>query len=81
MLKVMNSLAGLSGASGLQTSMRAFDRSATLVSSSVGLASTAGAGLIDGLTGLSLAAVSAKANLAVMRGADATLGSIIDLRA
>jgi hypothetical protein len=88
MIKAMNSLDGLNGASGLQAALRAFDRSATSVSAVVRQASNqsadpanAGGSLIAGLTGMDVAAVSIKANLAVIRSADQMLGSIIDRHA
>lgn len=84
----MNSLDGLNGASGLQAALLAFDRSATSVSAKVRLASSqsadpanAGGSLIAGLTGMDIAAVSIKANLAVIRSADQMLGSIVDRHA
>jgi hypothetical protein len=88
MLEAMNVLDGLNGASGLQAALLAFDRSAAVVSTAARSATNASAdpsngavSMADGLTGIDLAAVSIKANLAVMHAADEMLGSIIDRRA
>jgi hypothetical protein len=87
-MEAMNVLDGLNGASGLQASLLAFDRSASGVGTAARRASNASAdpsngamSMADGLTGMNLAAVSIKANLAVVHAADAMLGSIIDRHA
>lgn len=67
----MNGLSSLS-ASGLQTSMRAFDRSASAVR---------GPDLIDSVVGMRVAANAVKANLAVVRIADEMLGTLLDIHA
>jgi hypothetical protein len=88
MLEAMNVLDGLNGASGLQASLLAFDRSAGAVSTAARRANNASAdpsngavSMADGLTGMDLAAMSIKANLAAVHAADEMLGSIIDRHA
>jgi hypothetical protein len=83
----MNSLSSLS-ASGLQASMRAFDRSAAAVSSATtqasnGLANPTAGGpdMIDSMVGMHLAANDVKANIAVVRTADEMLGTLLDMKA
>ena len=67
----MNGLSSLS-ASGLQASMRAFDRAASAVS---------GPDVIDSVVGMRVAANAVKANVAVVRTADEMLGTLLDMQA
>ena len=83
----MNGLSSLS-ASGLQASMRAFDRSANAVSSAAAQASnglpdstTSGPDVIDSVVGMRVAANDVKANIAVVRTADEMLGTLLDMQA
>jgi len=83
----MNGLASLS-ASGLQASLRSFDRSANAVSNAAAQSSNgqpdatiSGPDLVDSMVSLRVAASDVKANLAVVRTADEMLGTLLDMRA
>jgi flagellar hook protein FlgE len=83
----MNGLSSLS-ASGLQASMRAFDRSANAVSNAAAQASNglpdstaSGPDMIDSVVGMRVAANDVKANIAVVRTADEMLGTLLDMQA
>jgi flagellar hook protein FlgE len=84
----MGGSAGIGAVQGIQSWMRAFDRSASAVS---GAAAQFGSGasnqtgstadLIDGMIGMRLAGAGLKANIAVFRTADEMLGSLLDMKA
>ena len=83
----MTGLSSLS-ASGLQASLRAFDRSASAIRSATAQASNgvpdsanSGPDLIDSVVGMRVAANDVKANIAVVRTADEMLGTLLDLQA
>jgi hypothetical protein len=79
----MNGLGATSAMNGIQTSLRAFDRSAAIVAQATTApdGATTGPDLVDGIVGANLAAVGVKANVAVLRTADEMLGTLLDLHA
>jgi len=84
----MGGSAGISAAQGIQSWMRAFDRSAASVAGATAQLSNDAAGpidgssdMIDGMVGMHLAAAGVKANIAVFRTADEMLGSLLDMKA
>jgi hypothetical protein len=79
----MNGLGATSAMNGIQTSLRAFDRSAAIVAQATTApdGATSGPDLVDGIVGANLAAVGVKANVAVLRTADEMLGTLLDLHA
>jgi hypothetical protein len=79
----MNGLGATSAMNGIQASLQAFDRSASIVAQAATAPDSASSGpdLIDGMVGANLAAVGVKANVAVLRTADEMLGTLLDLHA
>jgi hypothetical protein len=80
----MNGLGATSAINGIQTSLRAFDRSASMVAQAASATDSAASGspdLVDGIIGTNLAVVGLKANIAVLRTADEMLGTLLDIHA
>jgi hypothetical protein len=78
----MNSLGATSAMNGIQSSLRAFDRSAAMVAQATTAdGASTGPDLVDGMIGTDLAAIGVKANVAVLRTADEMLGTLLDIHA
>jgi hypothetical protein len=71
--EAMNGLSSLNASQGsIQTSMRAFDRSA---------AAATGPDMVDGIVGMRQAVSDVKAQIAVIKTNDEMLGTLLDMRA